>query len=383
GLKDEAGTITIPPVYEELGWSDGNYKVVNNTIGFRQGNLWGLITVRNKALTGQKYYSLTPIHSGYFKASLKEGFSNRLSYGVLDTKGRIRVNFNYFSIESFGTNWLVSNFDGTRQLFGIVSFDNKVAIPLHYISISKNRTLVIAKRINRKLDLFKENGHSIHSGIDSLRYNKGWIIYQNGYAGFLSFEGDLVHPLKYKSILIEEEKILPEAFPEWTIYKNDTFLMKWSCDSLKLSENEMLIAYLNGSQHFIIDDTTLLNHHELMLHEVSNGHMIVSNSKTDLWSVLNRDGTELISGYDSLVINDNHYLAFKEDCWRIIDKKGKVKNRVCYEKLLIGMEQQIVAKQGGHWGIILSNSEQRTRCKYDSIIVGSNAYIVSYLNLWG
>ena len=55
GIKDETGNVTVPAVYEKLGWSNGSTRVYNGVVGFRRDNLWGLITVRNKPLTGQKF----------------------------------------------------------------------------------------------------------------------------------------------------------------------------------------------------------------------------------------------------------------------------------------------------------------------------------------
>ncbi len=383
GIKDDSGNITVPAVYEKLGWSSGESKVVNGVIGFKEKNLWGLITVRNKSLTGQKFYSIRPLHSGYFIASIKGNFSNRLFHGILDTKGKTVVSFNYFSIESLGTNWLVSDFDGKRQLFGIVSFDNRILIPPKYLSIKQKNELIIAGQANLKLSLFSKVGSLLQSGLDSIRYVDGWITYRDGYAGFLSTDGGEIHPIDYKSIKVGIDHISPDPFPEWTIYKNDSVFMKWRCDSLALGENGMLTAYLNGAHHFIINSATLLEHHELILKEVTGSKLIVQNSKTGTWSVLTNDGSALLSEYDSIHTDGSYFITRKKGSYKIFDENGKLSERLAYQMIKRGINGQSIARRNGYWGILSSRMKSQTPCKYDSILKSENFYKVSYLNQWG
>ena len=175
GIKDQAGTVTVPAVYEKLGWSDGTTNVQNGVVGFKHNNLWGLITVRNKALTEQKFYTIVPVSDIHFKASIKGKFSNKLFHGILDEKGKTLISFNYFTIHPLGSNWVVSNFDGKRQLFGVVSQENEIIISAKYRSVKANNKLLIAEQFGGKFDLYLAEGTSLLLGLDSL------ILKNNGY----------------------------------------------------------------------------------------------------------------------------------------------------------------------------------------------------------
>ena len=384
GIKDRTGNVTVPAVYEKLGWSNGSIRVYNGVIGFRENNLWGLITVRNKALTGQKFYTIEPLllPSSHFKASIKGRFSNHLFYGVLDEKGRTLISFNYFTIEPIGVNWLVSDFDMKRQQFGVVSFVNELIIPTKYVSVNENHGLLVGRQHGQKLDLYRTNGQLLQLDLDSISYQNGWIAYRDGYAGYLSGTGNVVHEFDYKTFSFDGETI-PEPFPEWTVYQQDSVLLKWQCDSLTVSKNGMLVAYLNGANHLLLKNSTLLGNHELILKEVSNNQMIVQNTKTRKWSVLREDGINVITGYDSIHATGNYYGCLDAKGWHLINRNGSVRNRFSLQELKPGLDKQFVTKRNNYWGIFKLDAEEATIHKYDSIITTDNEYLVSYLNRWG
>ncbi len=383
GLKDETGNITIPPIYEKLGWSDGSNKIIDEVLGFQQDNLWGLISVKNKFILKQKFYSITPIQATYFRASIKGDFSNQLFYGIINTKGETIISFNYLSIEDFSPNWLVSKFDGERQLFGVVSLEHDLIIPLQYLAIQKNRELILAQQDNKTFNLFTLYGQKLQTAIDSLIYTNGWIIYKKGNVGFLLPNGEELHPLKYKSIQIKDGNIVPKLFPEWKIYKGDSIIMKLACDSMKFIQNKLLIAFLNESHHFYINQIPFFENQDWILKKIWDTHIILKNNKTNLWSVFNEKGIQLITEYDSIISNGTNYLAQKKEGWKILSRSGKIKNRSFYQQLHEGVNGQTIAQKGQYWGILSAAIKLQTPCKYDSIIKTNDAYIVSYLNFWG
>lgn len=382
GIKDQTGNVTVPAVYERLGWSDGSTSVINGVIGFRKDKLWGLITVRNKSLTGQKFYTIQPVLDNYFKASIKGKFSNHLFHGILDEKGRTIVSFNYFSIVPLRSNWLVSDFDGKHQNFGVISNENELLIPIKYKSVSEHHSLCQARLPGGKIDLYNIQGDIIELGLDSLQYNQGWIAYRDGYAGFISTNGDEVFDFDFKTFKVTENKPTPVRFPEWTIFEKDSVLMRWECDSITVGKSGLLVAYLNGAHHLLLKNSTLLNNHELVLKDFVDDHLIVQNSKTRKWSVLNENGEKLLSGYDSLYFASGHYAALNEKGWWLLSREGKEVNRFPFEIIQKGKGNQFITKRNDHWGIF-DPDEDETTYKYDNLILFKNGYLVNYLNMWG
>ncbi|WP_425392964.1 WG repeat-containing protein [Ekhidna sp.] len=383
GIKDQTGNVTVPPVYEKLGWSDGSSQVVNGVIGFRKNNLWGLITVRNKSLTGQRFYTIQPIANSFFKASIKGKFSNHLFHGVLDEKGKTIISFNYFTIEPLGANWLVSAFDGHTQRYGVVSFQNELLIPTKYKSIMELNGLYLSLQYGGKRDLFSGAGQILELGLDSLISHAGYVAYRDGFAGYLSDAGEQVYGFDYKSFDLSADPVRPIPFPEWTIHQGDSILMKWKCDSLTVSSNGLLAAYLNGAPHLLLKNSTLLKNHDLILKEFIDDHLIIQNSKSRKWSVLNYDGSTIFSGYDSIHSLNDSYAALNEKGWWVISQSGKVKNKLPFQKLKKGDGEQYIIKKNNHWGILNKEIEEVSTFKYDSISLSGDQYVVNYLNRTG
>ncbi|SNS57791.1 WG containing repeat-containing protein [Ekhidna lutea] len=381
GIKDKTGNVTVPAVYEKLGWSDGSSSVQNGVIGFREKNLWGLITVRNKAITGQKFYSIVPLAPNHFKASFKGKFSNRLFYGIIDSKGKTLISFKHFSIESFGTHWLISDFENKEQKFGVVSYENQLLIPPKYQSIRLFGNLYLCELQKHKFDIFDGWGNEKQLGIDSLvKGINGVVAFRDGYAGYLSSNGDTVYDFSYKNFISESEAV---NFPEWVIYKGDSILLTRKCDSLTVSNSGLLIAYLNGASHFVLKNETLSKNYDLILKNAIGDYLIVQSSKNRKWSVLNLDGLPLIKRYDSIQPIENHFAAINSDGWYLFNSSGVKQNRLPFERLQSGISGQVIAKKNNHWGVIGVAGNDVTTFKYDSISNGDQCYFVSYLNRWG
>lgn len=382
GIKDHTGEITVPPVYERLGWSDGSAKVHHEIIGFKERNYWGLITIKNKVIASSKFYSITPVSNIYFKASLKAEYSNQLSYGILNEKGQTLISFDYFSIEPMGVHWLASTFEGKKQQFGVISFASEAIIPLAYRSIREIEGLVFCEKYSSKIDLYSFKDGKIEAELDSATYyDQGWIIYQDGYTGFLSTSGDKIHPLKYKSITISADSVVPMPFKSWTVY-DDKVLLEKACDSLTVDENDLLIAYLNGAHHLLLQHANHTNR-ELMLKEVVGNQYVFQHSKSRKWSVIDRSGQVVLNNYDSIHAIGNYYGVLNRAGWSLKDRLGNLMNRSPFQRIQSGIFRQIIAKKNEYWGAFNVKNEQSAIYKYDSIVAKEGIYLISYLNMWG
>lgn len=382
GVKDGAGQVTVPPVYEKLGWSSGNKDVFEGLIGYKRGNSWGLITVRNKALTGQKFYSLEPFTTGYIKGSIKGKFSNHLFYGLLDAKGKTVVNFNYFELSQLGDDLLVSEFERGRQSYGLVSLDNEILIPLKYHQISKDNAFFFATTFKHTIDVYHQNS-LIQSSLDSVKYTDGLIGYRAGYTGFISSEGNLIHDFTFKSIETNNGEVKSTEFPTWKVYNNLSFEFEWQCDSISYSEYGVWVAHLNGAQHIVFPKSEGFDSKEYLISKIENDFIIVQHSKTHKFSVVNMEGKELIGNYDSIAFCQTHFLGLKKNKWDIINSSGTKLHRLSYDQIIAGPKNFFIASRNKHWGVIDFHGNEYLTFKYDSIIYTPNHYQVKYFDKWG
>src|SRR5688500_13269410 len=58
GVKNEQGEILIPAQYDGMGWSNGQFSIINNVTGYRSGDRWGLINLENNRITKAEYTDL-------------------------------------------------------------------------------------------------------------------------------------------------------------------------------------------------------------------------------------------------------------------------------------------------------------------------------------
>jgi hypothetical protein len=382
GVKDGAGQVTVPPVYEKLGWSSGNNEVFEGLIGYKKGNSWGLITVRNKSITDQKFYSLAPFKEGYIKGSIKGKFSNHLFYGLLDTKGKTVVSFNYFELLSLDKELLVSEFRDGKQSFGMVSMQNEILIPLKYAQISREKDFFLGKTTKHTLDVYYKSA-LVQESLDSIKYSDGLIGYRAGYAGYINRLGRQILEFRFKSIEIENGETKITEFPTWKVYDNSTFEFEWNCDSIRYSENGIWIAHLNGAQHIVLPASETFDSKEYLIEKIENNFIIVKHSKTQKFSVIDLRGKELIADYDSIVFSKTHFLGLEQGKWDIINFAGSKLHKFSYDKIIAGPKNFFIAHRNNHWGVIDFNGDEYITFKYDSIIYTPNHYQVKYFNKWG
>ncbi len=382
GIKDATGQVTVPAVYEKLGWSSGSNDVFDGVIGYKRGSKWGLITVRNKFLTEQKFYSLEPFSEGYIKGSIKGKFSNHLFYGLLDIKGKTIVSFNYFELDQFNDFLLASSFSNGKQSFGIISMENDILIPLEYQKITSEKNFHFAYTFNHTIDVY-HNQSLVQSSLDSVRFNNGIIGHRAGYAGHISIDGSITQNFNFKTIKFENGSSKGIHFPTWQVYQNQELQFEQQCDSIQKTENKIWISYLNGAQHLVLPNADSFDSKDYLIKKIEHDFAIVQHSKTRKFSILNVEGKFLISGYDSIAFSETHFLGLKNNKWDIFNSSGTKLHRISFSKVLPGPKNFFIVVKNDHWGVVDFNGDNFIIFKYDSIIHKSNHYEVKYLNKWG
>ncbi|MEM7297893.1 MAG: WG repeat-containing protein [Bacteroidota bacterium] len=382
GIRNNEGEVTVPAVYERLGWSNGETGIHNGVIGFREGKLWGLITVKNKSLTAQKFYTIEPLIDGYVKASVKGKFSNQLFHGVLNEQGKTVVSFHYFTLEVVDQHLKVSEYDPGGLLYGLVSLDNVKLIPLRYSSISKEQGIYHAMLKDQTIDLYLKTGTLLESAIDSIEFRSGWKCFRDGYAGFIDEKGEIKYTFEYKNFQLSDNIIYPIAFPTWDIYENDDLILSLRADSLKMSEKGFWITYLNGSHHFALSDTMSIEHN-FLIKDLDKDYVILENAKSRYWSIKDYQGNTFIDEADSIMRYPLGFWVLQDQYWRIYNESMKKISKQTYKKFRAGLEGQFITKSGDYWGLVGNVGQTIARSKYDQIQLTNEAYKIQYLNRWG
>jgi hypothetical protein len=162
GLKNEQGSILIPAKYDALGWPDQNFFVHKGVVGYKQGNLWGLISIQNKVITEAQYANLSPTTGNLIVAAMKEAQSFRIKNGCIDLSGKTIIPFQYDGIEQHGLRAIVYNRNQNKIQFGVIDLKNEILIPIQYQSIAPIGNLRFAvENSEGKKALFTDQGKKI------------------------------------------------------------------------------------------------------------------------------------------------------------------------------------------------------------------------------
>ncbi len=378
GIKDRSGEVTVPAVYEMLGWSDRSSEVHDGVIGYEQNGRWGLLSANNKILTESKYYSLSPFKSGLIKASVKGKFSNLLFYGLLSTKGEISVSFNYSGLHLEEDLIIASTYDPSGTKYGGIDLSNRRVIPIDYKAVERWGKWYIATGFNDQLDIFNSDGLII-SGIHDYYENQGRLVcVRNGYKGLIDSKR-IIYDCKWKDVIGPT----PIEFSKWEVLDSEKKLFDIECDSIQFREG-LWQVYRNGIQQLqlVHDDRTILK--ELQLEDAADDKLVVSHRISSKWSLLNSDGASVITEQDSIFTCGSFYVAQHANQWDLYNGFGTRINRFPFDRITKGIGEYFLAKRNNYWGVIDFTGAPYLTFKYDSIVVtNEDYYLFNFLGKWG
>ncbi|NVK85453.1 MAG: WG repeat-containing protein, partial [Cytophagia bacterium] len=142
GLKNTTtNTVIIPASFEAMGWSDKSFSIVNGVTGALQNEKWALIDIEGHKVTDHYFNSLIPSFQKNFIASRRENNTILTHYGLIDSKGKTIIEFEYGLISPHARGLIVSKKQDGKYLRGFVSEKGQVIIPTQYqqvVSLNDN-----------------------------------------------------------------------------------------------------------------------------------------------------------------------------------------------------------------------------------------------------
>ena len=386
GLKDEEGTVVIAPVYDQIGWSNGDFELVDNLIGYSYRGKWGLLNIKNKKTSPAIYYKLSVIEGGNILASVKGNLSNQLFYGIIDSKGSIKISCNYFSIKPVSTGYLTSTYDYGVIKKGFYDKDfNVILSPINKEIKVVNKRVIMAQNFLNKWSLFRIDG------IDSPFQNydqfaiiaDGITVEKGGKYGLLDLGGESVLlETEYKQISGEKEVL---NFPLWEVRNfNLKEVIKVKADSLGF-DTDTLMAYFNGSKERLVDpNSNEFIRGDQKSYAQTDGFILTHLQRSNTWSVINPEGDLIIFGKDSICYDPPFFYIFLKGKWEIYNQFGSQISDKAYQNISTQLFSMIPVKNHHFWGFLDFKGDEIVSLKYDSIGKGYNNKIaINYLGKWG
>ena len=223
GLVNKKGRVLIPPEYEDLGWTNGGTRLLENVIGFKKGELWGVLNTKNERITEPIYTSLTRFNENWIVASKKMSYNSSIVYGIINAKGNAEVAFEYHGIIVHNDLLIASvHKDGSYQ-YGMLDDKAKPVIPIKYDRrepITGNLYEVISEAY---VAVFNSEGDNLTDfSLDSVKVTQDNLVitYKNGKRGLIANDGGFIISPAYKTILVEGGVIKAQKFREWFTFDN-------------------------------------------------------------------------------------------------------------------------------------------------------------------
>ncbi len=376
GLVNKKGRVLIPAEYEDLGWTNGGTQLLENVIGFKIDDLWGILNTKNERITEPLYKSLTRFNENWIIASKKLPYNTSIVYGVINAKGNAEIAFKYQALQVHNNNLIASVYENEKFLYGILDNSSKQIIPLKY-----DRIEILAKDLyevtqNDHKAVFDDDGKNITGfSLDSVKIleNNFVLTFKNGKKGFISSDGTFIIQPKYKDIKFENGKIRVQKFHEWHAFEN-------TYQQLATYAYDEIIPKGEGIYKVIVGEAQALIHEsDSLLTSFSNFHIQeqfgewISVKQDGKSGVLRFDGTMFLEPkYDSVkFVHQVFIVKFKRDGkrgWSLVNKLGKVITDQVYDEIDWLGDSFFKAKRDKYWGIINTLGEEIIFCKYDSII---------------
>lgn len=373
GMKDDQGQVVIPPSFEALGWSDGNFSVAGDVTGYRLQGLWGIINLKKEFVTKAEFENLT--YSGGENIVARKKV-NSVSYksGCVNLRGEIKIPFAYDGIQMHGLRAIVFNLNNSRYRYGLVDYSNKPILPIGYKYIRPLGTLRYAVENDQgQIALFNESGSRVTEfTIDSVSsfYKNYAIVYQDHLQGLIDRDGLTKLETKYQSIKISDDgKIFAQLPNEWSFIneRNETKTQIFT-DELRVLDSKF--SYFKKGNHWGVMDGELKPivppRYESIL-EIDKGKFLAINSSK--CGVIN-DKNELVIAFsfDSLRHSNQLLCAFnRERGWQLIDLRGQVLSTRFYQDIHPVAREFFLIKSKDFYGMADLKGQEIVHCVFDSV----------------
>lgn len=389
GVEDSDGRVVVPAIYERLGWSNGANDIVNQTIGFYENGNWGLINIRTKKVGSARYKILEPFNESLFEAGKLTHYSNVVRRGLINDRGEVIVDFNYYTIsELFPDAFKVSVYSDKDLLFGLVG-GNGVLIPIQYENLRAVGDIIEAGNKGLMKRLYASDGSFlIDEWVDAVdKVSDGYVVRKEGYFGRLDRNGRLELPIKYKSITADEA----EPFPVWQVTELANMDLEKApfeigCDSITLdTKHNILIAHVNNAEHILAASDLLFSDQNNSLKSIKNGFLVTKNNKLQKWGIYKTDGREIAFGFDSVAVDSLYFYANSHGEWDVYNMFGRKINEPSFQEVSFASNRNVPVKRNNFWGWLDFRGNVLLNYTFDKVAKTSNQhhFLAKNYGSWG
>jgi len=376
GLVNKKGRVLIPPEYEELGWTNGGTKLLENVIGFKKNGLWGILNTKNERITEPIYTSLTRFNKNWIVASKKLSYNSSIVYGVINAKGKAEIAFQYHKLHVHNNQLIASINSENSFLYGILDDRAKPVLPIKYDRIEVITKDIYEVTLNDNVAIFHGNGENLTGfNLDSIQLIKDEFVltFLNGKTGIVADNGEYIIPPTYKNINIENGILKAQKFRKWMMFDNaNQLLSTYSYDEIVPKGHEIYMVSVGEAEALIHQSDSMLTPFSKfeILDQYEDWISVRQGNKN---GVLHFNGEMFLKPfYDSVrFVNGLFLVKYKKDGkrgWSLVDGRGAIITDQVYDEIDWLGNSYFKAKRDSYWGVVNSLGKEIIFCKYDSVV---------------
>lgn len=386
GLKNEQGEVLIPAQYDGMGWSNGQFSIVDNVTGYQSGSHWGLVNLENNRITKAEYTDLSPGEGSLIVARKKIPGTVMIRTGCINTAGKEVIPFQYDGLRTSSFRAIVYVRNGAQFKHGLIDFENKLLIPLNYQNIYPLGSLRYGvENFDNKTAIFSEDGKQITNFlIDSLSsFKKDYaIIYQNQRQGLIDRQGQIRLDPVFREIKINDDGSISTRRADSWLWLNgeNKSGRQLNADSVEVIQPNLIKISIGGKIQLVDNafnpvTTQLFS----FIGPFQKGKAVFRTG--DRTGIINHEGKVIIKPLYKNLIIDHHFIRANQpvnfkDRWIVLDSAGRALTTKGYDHLAAFNGTFFPAQHRGYWGVVNGQGKEIVACVHDSIGQQLNELIV-------
>ena len=386
GLKNEQGEVLIPAQYDAMGWSNGQFSIVNNITGYQANGLWGLININNNKVTKPEFTDLSPGEGSLIVARKKIHGTVKIQAGCISTSGKEVIPFSYDGIRISSFRAIVYIKTGHQFKHGLIDFENQILIPLSYQNIYPLGSLRYGvEDFDNKTAIFSEDGRQITNFlIDSLStFKKDFaVFYQKQRQGLIDRQGQIRLEPVYAQIRINDDGSVSTRHADaWLFLDGENKLSRqYNADSINILGPGLLRIKSGGKIQLTNSEFKPIT--DLLFTSLSSFKggkaLFKTNNRT---GIINQHGAVVIKPSFKTLIIDKHFIRGNQwmdnkNRWIILDSIGNTLTSRNYEFIGPYNGRYFPVKNRGFWGAVNASGKEVVACVHDSLVQSVNDLIV-------
>ncbi|GJM30584.1 MAG: hypothetical protein DHS20C17_32190 [Cyclobacteriaceae bacterium] len=354
GIRNSKHKVVIPAMYDDLGWSIGEFLPVNNVVGYKENGRWGLITLKNKKVGPAEFNNLYPLNRELIAASKSQGAGEQ--YGIIGADGGAKSEFEFGRLTMFNNLIVTSKLTANNQIsYGMINLNFQEVLPFKYSLI---------KTLN----------------------NKYALISSGEFSGLVSASGEVIIEPKYHEINLQGNICRGKLFSTYELRnaQNQLLASYQAREFRKAAPGIVVTSVQERSRILDTKGVVLATLKETQILDFEDRLAVIK--RNGMYGVINSDGEEIIDANKKSVWIRGQYIGVEESDghWKLLNAELQQVTSRNYQQITPATEGLFQVRRLDRWGFIDSNGEELIPPQYQetSPFEGGVTY-AKYLGSWG